>query len=36
VAGGDPSLGILLVPAGFAALLVSVVVTARAIGWTSD
>lgn len=31
VHGGDPSLGILLVPAGFVALLVSVVVTARAL-----
>jgi hypothetical protein len=31
VAGGDPSLGVLLVPAGFVALLVSVVVTARAL-----
>jgi hypothetical protein len=32
VAGGDPNLGVLLVPAGFVALLVSVVVTARALG----
>jgi hypothetical protein len=31
VAGGDPNPGVLLVPAGFAALLVSVVVTARAV-----
>ena len=31
VAGGDPNLGVLLVPAGFVALLVSVVVTARAL-----
>jgi hypothetical protein len=31
VAGGDPSLGVLLVPAGFVALLVSVVATARAL-----
>jgi hypothetical protein len=31
VAGGDPNLGILLVPAGFVALLVSMVVTARAV-----
>jgi hypothetical protein len=32
VAGGDPNLGVLLVPAGFVALLVSAVVTARAVG----
>jgi len=31
VAGGDPNPGIFLVPAGFVALLVSVVVTARAM-----
>jgi hypothetical protein len=31
VAGGDPNLGVLLVPAGFVALLVSMVVTARAV-----
>ena len=31
VHGGDPSLGVLLVPAGFVALVVSVVVTARAV-----
>jgi hypothetical protein len=31
VAGGDPNLGILLVPVGFVALLVSVVITARAV-----
>lgn len=31
VHGGDPSLGVLLVPAGFVALLISVVVTARAL-----
>ncbi len=31
VAGGDPNLGVLLVPAGFVALLVSVVATARAL-----
>ena len=31
VAGGDPNLAVLLVPAGFVALLVSVVVTARAV-----
>ncbi len=31
VAGGDPNLGVLLVPAGFVALLVSVTVTARAL-----
>lgn len=31
VTGGDPNPGVLLVPAGFVALLVSVVVTARAI-----
>jgi len=32
VAGGDPNPGVLLVPAGFVALLVSVVTTARAVG----
>ncbi|HEY2512915.1 MAG TPA: hypothetical protein VGI39_18740 [Polyangiaceae bacterium] len=32
VAGGDPNLAVLLVPAGFVALLVSVVATARAVG----
>ena len=31
VTGGDPSPGVLLVPAGFVALLVSVVSTARAV-----
>ncbi len=31
VAGGDPNPGVLLVPAGFVALLVSIVVTARAV-----
>lgn len=31
VSGGDPNPGVLLVPAGFVALLASVVVTARAV-----
>ena len=31
VAGGDPNPGVLLVPAGFVALLVSVIMTARAL-----
>ncbi|HLK36097.1 MAG TPA: hypothetical protein VKU41_05045 [Polyangiaceae bacterium] len=31
IAGGDPNPGVLLVPAGFVALLVSVVATARAV-----